>query len=30
LFDIARSLQPAGAVYFAMNEADVRLILAHP
>ncbi len=28
--DTARSLQPAGAVYFAMNEADVRRILAHP
>jgi N-acyl-D-amino-acid deacylase len=23
-------LQPAGAVYFAMDEADVRRILAHP
>jgi N-acyl-D-amino-acid deacylase len=28
--DTARSLQPAGAVYFAMFEADVRRILAHP
>jgi N-acyl-D-amino-acid deacylase len=28
--DTARSLQPAGAVYFAMQEADVRRILAHP
>jgi N-acyl-D-amino-acid deacylase len=28
--DTARSLQPAGAVYFAMAEADVRRILAHP
>ena len=28
--DTARSLQPAGAVYFAMLEADVRRILAHP
>ena len=28
--DTARSLQPAGAVYFAMHEADVRRILAHP
>jgi N-acyl-D-amino-acid deacylase len=26
----ARDLQPAGAVYFAMDEADVRRILAHP
>jgi N-acyl-D-amino-acid deacylase len=28
--ETARSLQPAGAVYFAMQEADVRRILAHP
>jgi N-acyl-D-amino-acid deacylase len=28
--DTARALQPAGAVYFAMDEADVRRILAHP
>jgi len=26
----ARRLQPAGAVYYGMSEADVRLILAHP
>lgn len=25
-----RRLQPAGAVYYGMSEADVRLILAHP
>jgi N-acyl-D-amino-acid deacylase len=28
--DVARSLQPAGAIYFAMDEADVSRILAHP
>ncbi len=28
--DAARRLQPAGAVYFSMEEADVRRILAHP
>ncbi len=26
----ARRLQPAGAVYYGMSEADVHLILAHP
>ncbi|POA16744.1 D-aminoacylase, partial [Pseudomonas sp. FW300-N1A1] len=30
LLDAARRLQPAGAVYFGMDEADVRRILAHP
>ena len=29
-FDLARCLMPAGAVYFAMDEADVSRILAHP
>jgi N-acyl-D-amino-acid deacylase len=28
--ELARRLMPAGAVYFAMDEADVRRILAHP
>jgi N-acyl-D-amino-acid deacylase len=28
--EAARRLQPAGAVYHNMSEADVRLILAHP
>jgi N-acyl-D-amino-acid deacylase len=28
--DLARELMPAGAVYFAMDEQDVRRILAHP
>jgi N-acyl-D-amino-acid deacylase len=28
--DAARRLQPAGAVYFAMDEADVRRILSYP
>lgn len=28
--DAARKLQPAGAVYFAMDEADVRRILSYP
>ena len=28
--DLARALQPAGAIYFAMDEADVSRILAHP
>jgi N-acyl-D-amino-acid deacylase len=28
--DLARQLMPAGAVYFAMDEADVSRILAHP
>ncbi|MFM7331188.1 MAG: N-acyl-D-amino-acid deacylase family protein [Brachymonas sp.] len=28
--DLARRLMPAGAVYFAMHEADVSRILAHP
>ncbi len=30
LIDAARQLQPAGAVYYGMDEADVRRILAHP
>ena len=30
LIDAARRLQPAGAVYYGMDEADVRRILAHP
>lgn len=30
LLDAARRLQPAGAVYHGMDEADVRRILAHP
>ena len=28
--DLAKQLMPAGAVYFAMDEGDVRRILAHP
>ena len=28
--DLAKALMPAGAVYFAMDEGDVRRILAHP
>ena len=28
--DVAKSLQPAGAIYFAMDEADVSRIMAHP
>ncbi|WP_423603704.1 N-acyl-D-amino-acid deacylase family protein [Sphingomonas sp. MS122] len=28
--ETARRLQPAGAVYFSMDEGDVRRILAHP
>ncbi len=28
--DMARALQPAGAIYFAMDEADVSRILSHP
>ncbi len=28
--DLAKALIPAGAVYFAMDEGDVRRILAHP
>jgi N-acyl-D-amino-acid deacylase len=28
--ELARKLMPAGAVYFAMDEADVRRILVHP
>ncbi len=28
--DLARALQPAGAIYFAMSEADVSRILTHP
>lgn len=30
LLEAARRLQPAGAVYHCMSEADVRRILAHP
>ncbi|SDV05610.1 N-acyl-D-amino-acid deacylase [Pseudomonas mucidolens] len=30
LIDAARRLQPAGAVYYGMDEADVQRILAHP
>ena len=30
LHEAARRLQPAGAVYHCMDEADVRRILAHP
>jgi len=30
LEDAAKKLQPAGAVYFAMDEADVRRILKYP
>lgn len=30
LIDTARRLQPAGAVYYGMDEADVQRILAHP
>ncbi|NWB29475.1 N-acyl-D-amino-acid deacylase family protein [Pseudomonas gingeri] len=30
LLETARRLQPAGAVYYGMDEADVRRILAHP
>ena len=30
LLEAARRLQPAGAVYYGMDEADVRRILAHP
>jgi N-acyl-D-amino-acid deacylase len=28
--DMAKALQPAGAIYFAMDEADVSRIMAHP
>ena len=28
--DVARSLQPAGAIYFAMSEDDVSRIISHP
>ena len=28
--DMARSLQPAGAIYFAMSEDDVSRIMSHP
>ena len=28
--ELAKELMPAGAVYFAMHESDVRRILAHP
>ncbi|MGB4116887.1 MAG: D-aminoacylase [Polaromonas sp.] len=27
---VAKALQPAGAIYFAMDEADVSRIMAHP
>jgi N-acyl-D-amino-acid deacylase len=30
LLDAAKRLQPAGAVYYGMDENDVRRILAHP
>ncbi|MGV8920895.1 MAG: N-acyl-D-amino-acid deacylase family protein [Pseudomonas sp.] len=30
LLDTARKLQPAGAVYYGMDEQDVQRILAHP
>ncbi|WP_397448804.1 amidohydrolase family protein [Pseudomonas sp. NA-150] len=30
LLDTARTLQPAGAVYYGMDEQDVQRILAHP
>ncbi len=30
LLDAAQRLQPAGAVYYGMDEGDVRRILAHP
>jgi N-acyl-D-amino-acid deacylase len=30
LLETARRLQPAGAVYYGMDESDVRRILAHP
>lgn len=30
LLDTARRLQPAGAVYYGMDEQDVQRILAHP
>ncbi|MEB0041473.1 MULTISPECIES: D-aminoacylase [unclassified Pseudomonas] len=30
LLDTARALQPAGAVYYGMDESDVQRILAHP
>jgi N-acyl-D-amino-acid deacylase len=30
LLDTARKLQPAGAVYYGMDENDVQRILAHP
>jgi len=30
LTDYLASLQPAGAIYFSMNEADVERIMAHP
>lgn len=28
--DVAKALQPAGAIYFAMDESDVSRIMAHP
>ena len=28
--DVAKALQPAGAIYFAMDEADVSRIMVHP
>lgn len=30
LLDTARKLQPAGAVYYGMDEQDVRRIMSHP
>lgn len=30
IYDAADRLQPAGAIYFAMDEEDVRRILSHP
>ncbi len=30
IYETAARLQPAGAVYFAMDEADVQRILSHP
>ncbi len=28
--DVAKALQPAGAIYFAMDESDVSRIMSHP
>ncbi len=30
IYDAAERLQPAGAIYFSMDEADVQRILSHP